>query len=91
MTFNSPSRGILLTNFPCFLCCAAGTIRNDIIPQCVTPFAPDAILIFWDSDVSDVSESDMSADEVFALRDKYETNLFGALDTLMQTGAYLCP
>ena len=41
--------------------------------------------------MSDVSESDMSADEVFALRDKYETNLFGALDTLMQTGAYLCP
>ena len=56
------------------------------MPTCVTPAAPDAVLIFWDSDVSDVNEDILSSADKYTLRQTYRTNLLGTLDTLKSSG-----
>jgi hypothetical protein len=56
------------------------------VPTCVTPAAPDAVLIFWDSDVSDVNEDILSSADKYTLRQTYRTNLLGTLDTLKSSG-----
>lgn len=56
------------------------------MPTCVTPAAPDAVLIFWDSDVSDVNEDILSFADKITLRQTYRTNLLGTLDTLKSSG-----
>lgn len=44
---------------------------------------PDAIILYWDSDVSDVDESKMTSDEVDELRDKYKEDLSYLLSQLV--------
>lgn len=62
------------------------SIRKDLLPTCVTPAAADAVLIFWDSDISDVNEDILSASAKYALRETYRTNLLGTLDTIKKSG-----
>jgi hypothetical protein len=61
-------------------------IRTNLLPTCVTPAAPDAVLIFWDSDVSDVNEDVLSSADKYTLRQAYRTNLLGTLDTIKSSG-----
>ena len=56
------------------------------MPTCVTPAAADAVLIFWDSDISDVNEDILSDSSKHALRETYRTNLLGTLDTIRKSG-----
>ena len=70
----------------CFFVCFPASIKESLIPECVTPASPDAVMIFWDSDVSDVNENAMSDSDRIAVRLAYEANLASALDTLIKTG-----
>jgi hypothetical protein len=62
------------------------SIKDSLIPECVTPASADAVLIFWDSDVSDVNENAMSDSDRISLRLSYEASLASALGTLIKTG-----
>ena len=61
-------------------------IYSDLIPNCVVPINPDAVLILWDSDVSDVNQEDMNTQERTDLRSAYQLNLIKAIDALLKTG-----
>ena len=50
---------------------------------------PDAVLLYWDSDVSDVDESRMSSDEVNDLRSKYRSDLSYLLSELTSNITYV--
>ena len=56
------------------------------IPACVTPMNPDAVLILWDSDCSDVDEDDLNIQDKLILRSAYQNNLISVIDTLVKTG-----
>ena len=74
----------LIVSIVIILCEAS--IRTDLLPTCVNPSAADAVLIFWDSDVSDVNEDILSAADKYSLREAYRTNLLGTLDTIKSSG-----
>ena len=61
-------------------------IYSDLIPNCVIPVSPDAVLILWDSDVSDVNEDDLDTQGKTELRSAYQLNLIKAIDLLVKTG-----
>ena len=50
---------------------------------------PMAVLILWDSDVSDVNEDILNAAQIKALRKNYTTKLRLLLKKLLTTGAYI--
>ena len=47
---------------------------------------PDAVLILWDSDCSDVDEDDLNIKDKLILRSAYQNNLISVIDTLVKTG-----
>lgn len=47
---------------------------------------PDAVLILWDSDCSDVDEDDLNIQDKLILRSAYQNNLISVIDTLVKTG-----
>lgn len=49
---------------------------------------PDAILLFWDSDCSDVDETNMTTDEKSLLRATYSANLDFVVRHIVASGAY---
>jgi len=55
----------------------------------VVALHPDAVVLYWDSDVSDVDESDMTPDEVRRLRAAYERDVSAVLERLAAAGAYV--
>lgn len=50
---------------------------------------PDAVVLYWDSDVSDVDEVRMKPDEVRTLRAAYEADLQTVLERLAASGAHV--
>ena len=52
-------------------------------------FVPDAVILYWDSDVSDVDESKMTLDEVDDLRMQYRDNLSFTLSQLVLNITYV--
>lgn len=50
---------------------------------------PGAVVLYWDSDVSDVDESGMTPDEVRTLRAAYERDLRAVASRLLISGAYV--
>jgi isoamyl acetate esterase len=55
----------------------------------VVALRPDAVVLYWDSDVSDVDESDMAPDDVHHLRAAYERDVVAVLERLVASGAYV--
>lgn len=47
------------------------------------------VILFWDSDVSDIDESGLTESEVYALRSTYETNVRYVVENLLDAGAYV--
>jgi lysophospholipase L1-like esterase len=50
---------------------------------------PGAVVLYWDSDVSDVNETGMKPDEVRMLRTAYETDLRAVVSRLTDSGTYV--
>ena len=50
---------------------------------------PDAFMLLWDSDVSDVNEKLLSLDEINALRLAYKQNLEYVVENILKVGAFL--
>lgn len=57
--------------------------------DCVLSQENNAVILFWDSDVSNVDEWTMSETEVQKLREKYIENLELVIETIQDTGALL--
>ena len=60
---------------------------RDRLDKDVFPHRPDAVVVLWDSDVSDVDEGVLSAEELKALREAYTENLRVVLKRLLTSGA----
>ena len=58
--------------------------QNALLFNCLT----DAVILLWDSDVSDVDEFRRSASYVAQLRANYTTTLKSVIKTVLQTGAF---
>eukprot|EP01041_Mallomonas_annulata_P011360 gene11360-23779_t len=68
----------------------SGNRINDIrirLDRDVFVYRPHAVVVYWDSDAADVNEFAMTADEVIALRTRYEVNLVEVLQRLQAYGA----
>lgn len=50
---------------------------------------PNAVVLYWDSDVSDVDETKLSPDQLAAVRAAYEGNLADVLQALAGAGAHV--
>jgi lysophospholipase L1-like esterase len=50
---------------------------------------PGAVVLYWDSDASDVDEAAMTPDEVLTLRAMYESNLRAVANRLVGSGAFV--
>ena len=61
-------------------------IRLRLYRDCLN-FNPDAVVVYWDSDASDVDESLMSPLDVEQLRQEYTSNLQYVLARLVSSGA----
>ena len=64
-------------------------MRNNSLPKCALPARPDAVILFWHTDASDVDEAAMDDDTVATLHRRYRLNLAAVLDTLLKTGAHV--
>jgi hypothetical protein len=58
------------------------------LTDCALPLNPHAVILFWDSDCSNVQEYDMTDSQVTILRSYYKSNVTSVVDTLVQTGTY---
>lgn len=52
-------------------------------------YSPVMVILFWDSDNSDVDESILTEAQVYALRSTYETNVRYVVENLLDAGAYV--
>ena len=55
----------------------------------VLALRPDVVILYWDSDVSDVDEADKTPDEVRQLRELYERDVVTVLQRLAAAGAHV--
>jgi lysophospholipase L1-like esterase len=55
----------------------------------VLDLRPDAVVLYWDSDVSDVDERTMTPDGVRQVRAAYEADLRAVIDRLVASGAHV--
>jgi hypothetical protein len=65
------------------------TIRSGPLVSCALPKEPHAVIVFWDSDCSNVSEYDMSDNEVAILRAAYKANVAYVIETIIKTGVLI--
>eukprot|EP01041_Mallomonas_annulata_P004021 gene4021-8007_t len=47
------------------------------------------VILFWDSDISDIDEVGLSSDEINTLRINYENNLISVTQDILNIGAYM--
>jgi lysophospholipase L1-like esterase len=59
-------------------------LREDVLAR-----QPSAVVLYWDSDVSDVNEADLTPGQVAQVRAAYESDLAQVLGTLVGAGAYV--
>jgi hypothetical protein len=64
-------------------------IRDTIMPECALPATPDAVILFWDSDCSDVSEDNMDSEGVDETRTAYLKAVVDTISKLTQTGVFV--
>jgi hypothetical protein len=64
-------------------------IRDIIMPECALPATPDAVILFWDSDCSDVNEDEMDSEGVKDTRAAYYSGVVATINQLTQTGAFV--
>ena len=69
--------------------CKISDMRNKLGDVFDTKVKLDAVILYWDSDVSDVDESKMSVTEVEDLRLKYRTDLSYILTELVRNITYV--
>jgi hypothetical protein len=50
---------------------------------------PDVVILFWDSDCSDINEKTMSNKEIIQLRNNFTTNLKFVIKNVLKTGALM--
>lgn len=62
--------------------CKISNMRDRVVELIEADPKPDAVLIYWDSDVSDVDETRLSSNEVDDLRSKYRSDLSYILSEL---------
>ena len=62
--------------------CKISNMRDKVVELIAADPKPDAVLIYWDSDVSDVDETRLSSNEVDDLRSKYRSDLSYILSEL---------
>lgn len=62
------------------------TIREGPLINCALPKEPHAVIVFWDSDCSNVSEYDLSDDAVATLRAAYKSNVEYVIQIIKNTG-----
>jgi lysophospholipase L1-like esterase len=55
----------------------------------VLDLRPHAVVLYWDSDVSDVDERSMTRDEVRQIRAAYDDNVRAVIGRLVASGAYV--
>ena len=58
-------------------------------PDVLKNYTPDAVILFWDSDCSDVDESTMSEGQVTELRANYTANLVDVVTQILGSGSLL--
>jgi hypothetical protein len=58
------------------------TTRNSSLSNCVLPAEPDAVILFWHSDASDVDEASLPDATVGGLHDAYRENVLSVIETL---------
>ena len=69
-----------------------GAKIQDIYSKLVTDVIhtkPDAYLLFWDSDVSDINEQEMTEDQITQIRMDYTNTLNKLVETILETNSYL--
>jgi len=69
-----------------------GNRIHDILertPDVLKNYEPVAVILFWDSDCSDVDESTMRKEEVAELRANYTMNLIAVVTQILGTGSLL--
>jgi len=59
-------------------------VRKDVVD-----LRPSAVVLYWDSDASDVDEAGLRPVQLAAVRDAYERDLAEVLEALEQAGAYV--
>jgi len=64
-------------------------IRDYIMPECALPETPDAVILFWDSDCSDVNEGNMNSEGVDKTRTAYYAGVVNTISKLTQTGVFV--
>lgn len=61
-------------------------IKGSPLTDCALSINPHAVILFWDSDCSNVSEYLMTESEVSATRSEYAANVALVVDALVQSG-----
>jgi lysophospholipase L1-like esterase len=61
-----------------------GRLQRDVLD-----LRPHAVVLYWDSDVSDVDEHSMARDEVLKVRAAYEADLRAVVGRLVASGAHV--
>jgi len=59
-------------------------LERDVLDQ-----RPNAVVLYWDSDVSDVDERKMTRDDVQTIRAAYEADLRAVIGRLVESGAHV--
>lgn len=62
------------------------TIRSGPLIDCALTKEPHAVIVFWDSDCSNVSEYDLSDEAVATLRAAYKSNVEFVIQIIKNTG-----
>lgn len=68
----------------------AAHLKTFPLINCTLPLKPHAVMLFWDSDCSDVSEYKYSDDEVTAIRASYVADVKSIVGALVNTGQPDC-
>jgi len=63
------------------------TIKQRPLLNCTLPHTPDATILFFDSDVSAVDETELTADEVADVRAQYRADTSYVVQTLLDAGS----
>lgn len=60
--------------------------KSNTLAGCALPHKPHAVILFWDTDCSNIAEYTFSDAEILKLRESYVSNIHSVVTTLMQTG-----
>jgi len=63
------------------------SVLSNLPPVIAT--SPDAYVLFWDSDCSDINEMKLSQEAIDAVRLAYTNNLIEVIEQILATGSYL--